>query len=427
MKTITNKRYGESYVEETLENGLHVVLWQKPDYEKSLFMMATPLGAMDMKQVDEQGKELHFPAGIAHFLEHKMFEMGDSDVMELFSRMGASVNAFTSYTETAYYFSTTSDVKEPLNLLLDFVQELDISEESVEKEKGIIIQELHMYKEMSDSRVLMETFSSLYQQHPLRYDIGGDDESVNSITLQQLQDCYALNYHPASMILVGVSKEDPKKLLALIKENQKKKTFAPISSVKRLAYTEPKQPARESFSFTMDVSLPKLSYACKLQGIEDVYARTKAEWCIKIMLDAVFSSLNPDFQQWLDEGIINDYVGSEVDLGKDYGMVMFYAETTKKEAFLAVVKAVLARISSADITQELLDQLKNRYFGQSVRSLNSFDDIAITYVRSYFDQADFFRLLDVLYEITLEDIQRVCAALKEAPGTLVELLPENCS
>ena len=228
MKTITNKRYGESYVEETLENGLHVVLWQKPDYEKSLFMMATPLGAMDMKQVDEHGRELHFPAGIAHFLEHKMFEMGDSDVMELFSRMGASVNAFTSYTETAYYFSTTSDVKEPLNLLLDFVQELDISEESVEKEKGIIIQELHMYKEMSDSRLLMETFSSLYQQHPLRYDIGGDDESVNSITLQQLQDCYALNYHPASMILVGVSKIPrpvQRRFLPMQKKESGKRTF----------------------------------------------------------------------------------------------------------------------------------------------------------------------------------------------------------
>ncbi|MCR0206161.1 insulinase family protein [[Clostridium] innocuum] len=425
MKTITNKRYGESYVEETLENGLHVVLWQKPEYEKSLFMMATPLGAMDMKQVNEQGKELHFPAGIAHFLEHKMFEMGDTDVMDLFSRMGASVNAFTSYTETAYYFSTTSDVAVPLNLLLDFVQELDISEESVEKEKGIIIQELHMYKEMSDSRLLMETFSSLYQQHPLRYDIGGDDESVNSITLQQLQDCYQLNYHPGSMILVGVSKENPKKLLELIKENQRKKSFAPISSVKRLAYTEPEEPARESFSFTMDVSVPKLSYACKLQGVEDVYERTKAEWCIKIMLDAVFSSLNPKFQHWLDEGIINDYVGSEVDLGKDYGMVMFYAETKKKEEFLAIVKESLYRIAAADISQELLDQLKNRYFGQSVRSLNSFDDIAITYVRSYFDHADFFRILDTLYEITLEDIQTVCAALKDAHTTLVELLPEK--
>lgn len=426
MKTITNERYKENYVEETLENGLHVVLWQKPDYEKSLFMMATPLGAMDMKQVDAQGKELHFPAGIAHFLEHKMFEMGDTDVMDLFSRMGASVNAFTSYTETAYYFSTTGDVKEPLNLLLDFVQELDISEESVEKEKGIIIQELHMYKEMSDARLLMETFSSLYQEHPLRYDIGGDDDSVTSITLQQLQDCYHLNYHPASMILVGVSKEDPAVLLEWIKENQQKKTFAPISAVHRLPFDEPKQVARKEYRFAMDVSVPKIAYACKLEGIEDVYVRTKTEWCIKIMLDAVFSSLNPQFQEWLDDGIINDYVGCEVDFGKDHGMVMFYAETQKKDAFLQIVNESIARIARGDISQELLEQLKHRYFGQSVRSLNSFDDIAITFVRSYFDHADFFRLLDIIYEITLEDIRKACKMLQHTESAQIELVPENC-
>ena len=150
MKFVENKRYKESYVEEVLDNGLHVVLWQKPDYEKSLFMLATPLGAMDIKQIDEHGNTIEYPAGIAHFLEHKMFEMKDGDVMDMFSSMGANVNAFTSYTETAYYFTTTADVKEPLNLLLDFVQTLEINEESVEKEKGIIIQELHMYKEMSD-------------------------------------------------------------------------------------------------------------------------------------------------------------------------------------------------------------------------------------------------------------------------------------
>lgn len=113
----------------------------------------------------------------------------------------------------------------------------------------------------------------------------------------------------------------------------------------------------------MGVNVPKLPYVCKLQGMEDIYVRIKAEWCIKIMLDAVFSSLNPGSQQWLDEEIINNYVGSEVDLGKDYGMVMLYAETTKKETFLAIVKEAPARISSVDITQELLDQLKNCYFG----------------------------------------------------------------
>lgn len=425
MKTISNERYQERYVEETLDNGLHVVLWQKPDYEKSLFMMATPLGAMDMKQVDEQGKEYHFPAGIAHFLEHKMFEMGDADVMDLFSKMGASINAFTSYTETAYYFTTTGDVQKPLELLLDFVQELRISEASVEKEKGIIIQELHMYKEMSDSRLLMETFSSLYKEHPLRYDIGGDDESVNSITLKQLEECYHLNYHPSSMVLVGVSKDDPAKLLDIIRANQAKKQFAPIQNVSRLPFEESKEVAREQYSFAMDVSIPKLSYACKLSGIENIYDRMRSEWCIKIMLDAIFSSLNPQFQEWIDAGIINDYVGSEVDLGKDYGMVMFYAETTKKEEFLQIVKDCLKRIRKADISDDMLDQLKRRYFGQSVRSLNSFDDIAITYVRNYFEHADFFQSLDVLYDITKEDIAKVCAMLKEEHTALIELLPEK--
>ncbi len=425
MKIVENKRYKERYAEEVLENGLHVVLWHKPDYEKSLFMLGTPLGAMDISQIDEQGNVIEYPAGIAHFLEHKMFEMKDGDVMDMFSSMGANVNAFTSYTETVYYFSTTADVKKPLNLLLDFVQSLEINEKSVEKEKGIIIQELHMYKEMSDSRLLMETFSSLYQTHPLRYDIGGDDESVSQTTLKQLQDCYRYNYHPSSMVLVGVSKEDPAKLLEWIKENQNNKTFPKISNVKRMPCSEPKEVSRKEYRFTMDVSEDKISYAYKLSGIKDIYERSKAEWCIKIMLDAVFSSLNPEFQNWIDEGIINDYVGSEVDLGEDYGMLMFYGETAKKDAFLKVVQDSMRKIADADISEELLEQLKHRYFGQAIRSLNSFDDIAISYIRSYFDHADFFKLLDIIYEITLDDIKQVCSTISLEHSCLVELVPNK--
>ena len=425
MKQITNKRYRESYVEETLENGLHVVLWHKPDYEKSLFMMSTPLGAMDLKQVDEDGKEIQFPAGIAHFLEHKMFEMGEMDVMDLFSKMGANVNAFTSYTETAYYFSTSGDVKEPLNLLLDFVQDLQISEASVEKEKGIIVQELNMYRQQSDSRLLMETFSSLYVHHPLKYDIGGDPDSVNSTTLEQLEECYRLNYHPSTMVLVGVGKEDPQELLELIRENQKKKTFPKIRSVKRKEVEEPNEVAREQYQFTMDVSVPKYSFAYKLNGFEEVYERMRAEWCIKIMMDALFSSLNPQFQEWLDAGIINDFVGCEVDLGKDYGMMMFYAETQKKDEFEQIVTTIVDRIIAGDIKEETLTQLKRRYFGQSVRSLNSFDDIAITYIRNYFEQADFFKALDLLFDITIDDVKDVCSKLNKDHRAVIELLPEK--
>lgn len=427
MKTITNKRYQESYVEETLENGLHVVLWQKPDYEKSLFMMSTPLGALGLKQVDESGKEYHFPAGIAHFLEHKMFEMGDADVMDMFSKMGANVNAFTSYSETAYYFSTSGNVEKPLQLLLDFVQSLQISKESVEKEKGIIVQELNMYKQMSDARLLMETFSSLYENHPLKYDIGGDADSVNATTLEQLEECYKLNYHPSTMVFVGVSKQDPIQLLNLIKENQKQKTFPAISNVQRWRIEEPSHVARPHYEFSMDVSIPKISIAYKLQGIDEVYERMKAEWCIKMMMDAMFSSLNPKYQTWLDDGIINDYVGCEVDLGDDYGMMMFYAETDKKEAFEEIVQEVVECICTGNIEEGTLTQLKRRYFGQSVRSLNSFDDIAITYIRNYFAKADFFKALDILFDITKDDIMSVCAKLSTKHKARIELLPEKRS
>lgn len=420
-----NKRYQESYVEETLDNGLHVVLWQKPDYAKSLFMMATPLGALDMKQKDEDGKEYDFPAGIAHFLEHKMFEMEDGDVMDLFSNMGANVNAFTSYTETVYYFSTTADVIQPLHLLLDFVQDLSITKESVEKEKGIIIQELNMYKQMSDQRLLMETFSSLYKHHPLRYDIGGDVESVTSITLEQLKQCYDINYHPGKMILVGVSAQDPEVLLKEIKKNQQTKTFPAGKKVIRMMQEEPYEPARKDFEFQMDVSMPKLSIAYKMRGVEDIYERIKKEWAIRMVLDATFSSLNPDFQKWLDEGIINDFVGSDVDLGKDYGMMMFYSETNKKEAFLAIVKDIVQKIKQEGISESLLEQLKKRYYGQSLRSLNSFDDIAITMVRNYFDQSDFFASMDVLYDITLQDVKDACQMIDVDNFCVIDLLPEN--
>ena len=425
MKIIKNERYQESYVEETLENGLHVVLWQKPDFEKSLFMMATPLGALDMNQRDEHGNIYSFPAGIAHFLEHKMFEMQDGDVMEEFSKMGANVNAFTSYTETTYYFTTSGDVIKPLHLLLDFVQELSITKESVEKEKGIIIQELNMYKQMSDQRLLMETFSSLYQHHPLKYDIGGDDESVSSITLEQLEQCYHMNYDPSTMILVGVCSKDPQLLLDEIKANQAKKHFDKTVSVTRQDIEEPYEPAREQYAFHMDISIPKISIAFKMKGVTEIYKRIKTEWCYRMILDAFFSSLNPEYQTWMDEGIINDYVGSEVDLGKDYGMLMFFAESEKPEAFINLVHQIVKRMKTEGVQQEVLDQLKKRYFGQSVRSLNSFDDIAVTMIRNYFDHSDFFASMDVLYSITLEDITDACDMLDIENLGIVTLLPEE--
>ena len=423
MKKIKNERYKEEYVEETLDNGLHVVLWKKPEYEKSFFMMATPLGALDIVQSDEQGDLYEYPAGIAHFLEHKMFEMEDSDVMDEFSKLGANVNAFTSYTETVYYFSTTNDPKKPLELLLDFVQTLSITDASVEKEKGIIVEELQMYQQMPDSRLLMETYTSLFHKHPLRYDIGGSEESVRSTTLQDLQNCYERNYHPKNMVLVGVSAQDPEKLLTIIKENQNKKTFKEQMKIKRLAVEEPITPFRPYFKFSMDITAPKLSISFKQKGIKDVRERLRKEWGIRLVLDALFSSLNPEFQSWIDQGIINDFVGCDIDYGKDYGVLMFYGETSSQDAFRDIVDHCVKKILSIQLDEEMIERLKRRYFGQTLRSLNSFDDIAISFVRSYFDGVDFFTSLEVLEAISSSDIQEACQELSMDQMSIVEVVP----
>ena len=219
MRKHYNERYDETYFEETLDNGLQVVIWHKPNFQNSQFLFATPYGALDFKQKDENGNIVEFPSGIAHFLEHKMFESKQGDVMELFSQLGANVNAFTSYNETVYYFSTTNkDVEQELNLLLDFVQSLEITEASVEKEKGIIIQELNMYLQMPDSRLLFESFKSMYHKHPLNNDIGGSQETVSMTSLEDLMQCHALNYHPSRMVLIAVTAIDPALLIEMIKD-----------------------------------------------------------------------------------------------------------------------------------------------------------------------------------------------------------------
>ncbi|NBK97021.1 MAG: insulinase family protein [Erysipelotrichia bacterium] len=401
MNKIVNERFHESYIEETLDNGLKVILWEKKDFAKSFFLMATPLGALDLNQVSEQ-QEYHFPAGIAHFLEHKMLEDETQDVMDVFAKMGANVNAFTSYSETAYYFSTANDPIPPLNLLLDFVQSLNISEASVEKEKGIIIQELEMYQQMSEVRIINETLSSLFTLHPLIHDIGGDKKSVNATTKVQLEQCYALNYHPSKMILIGVSGKDSKELLDVIKANQAKKTFPAVAHVERKKYEEPNYVKCKEHKIQMEVSIPKVTISFKMKGNANSEQRNRDEWCYKMLFDLYFSSLNPNYQKWIDEEIINPAFSFEIDLGSDYGMLMFYGESEKIEAFEKMIFDTLQQIEQID--EKALETLRHRYFGVSINALNDHKQIAVTYMRNYFANLDFFEAIEVVETIKAEDL-----------------------
>lgn len=405
MNKIYNEVFDETYYREILNNGLEVLIFHKPDFLTTSACFGTPYGALNINE-KHLDKKYNFNPGIAHFLEHKLFEAEGKDILNQFSYLGSNVNAFTSYKETVYYFSRSDeDIEESLNLLLDFVQDLDISLESVEKEKPIICQELSMYLQNPDSRLINETYKSLYKNYPLKYDIGGDDKTVNKITKEELELCYSINYHPSNMVLVITSPVDPDKIIKIIKDNQDKKTFKltekPISNNEE----EPLEVVRNNYKFEMDVSNEKVCYAIKLKPeFENNDDARNAEWAMRIYLNAYFSNLNPNYQKWLDEGIINDYFGYEVDFSKEYAYLLFYNECEDEKGFVELIDNELKKDL---LSEELLEQLKRRTLGSSFRVFNDVESFTSGFIRNYLSNIDYFKEIDNLMNLDLNKIKDI--------------------
>lgn len=420
MKKIHNDFFDEDFYIEKLDNGLEVVIFNKKDFLTTACAFATSYGALNTDEVLD-GKEYHFHPGVAHFLEHKLFESEDKNIFEEFSNMGCNVNAFTSYHETVYYFSTTNkEIEEPLNLLLDFVQKLDITDENVEKEKGIICQELAMYMQNPDSRLLQETYRSLYHNYPLKYDIGGDETSVNAISKDELDLCYKINYHPNNMVLLIVSPLDVNYLMDIVKENQSKKHFDKQKDVKTLMIDEDDSVVRKEFSFKMDINMPKHVYALKLKpNFKDSDDIVYKQWCLDLYLKAYFSSINKDYQEWLNKGLINDYFGYEVDFDKDYAYILFYNESEEDN----IKELVDNELKKDLITEEILTSIKRRYIGNSFDTLNDVESFDTGYVRDYVNGIDYFKSIEILTHISLDDLKAVFKGFDYSNYALIHILP----
>ena len=408
MKKHSYDNFGELFYTETLANGLQVILWHKPDHVNSAFFLATPFGALTLKEKVKE-KEYVFHSGIAHFLEHKVFESGDHhDVMEDFSRMGAQVNAFTSYTETCYYFSTPNkEIAEPLNMLLDFVQGFSCDEKSVKKEKGIIIQEYLMYLQMPDVRLGMELLKALYHKIPINKDISGDEKNIKAISKAELELAHSINYHPANMVLIGVSAIAPHKLIKIIKDNQAAKDFLPLNKAEKITEAEPEEVVNAFQEIKMGLSQPKIALGYKLP----LYPGTRqeiatADILFRLWLTAYFSSLNPDYQKWLDDKIINDSFSCEGMITEDFAVLMISGDDLGKD-FIKTFDDYLNSLLSKPFSAKILKQLKKRYIGKTLQNLNSADSIAINTMHYGWKDRRYLDMVEVLNDISLADITKL--------------------
>ena len=411
----------ETHYLSKLENGLNVVIIQKKDFISSSCFIAFPYGSLDIKQKNGTHIE-EYPSGIAHFLEHKLFENNNGmDIMETFSHLSANVNAFTSHTETVYYFnSSKKNIKKPLNLLLDFVQQLSITDESVEKEKGIIVQELRMYMQMPEQRLVLETFQSLFHKHPIRLDIGGNEESVNSISKQLLERCYNLNYHPSNALLVCITPNQPEVVLTWIEENQKPKVFNESYTIERIIDDEETTVFRKEFEFEMDIQSSKMTYSFKLKSTSSNNRdNLLKEWKFRLFLELIFSSMNPQYEKWMSENRIHDYFGYEVEVNHEYGYIMFYGENEDKDDFINLIyEGLNTNISEFEM---FFERLKRRYFAQLLRQFDDQDDYAITLIRSQFSHVNVTDSIQCLKDVNFNDLLMIKDEILEMDTAFVKM------
>lgn len=262
---------------------------------------------------------MRVPDGIAHFLEHKMFEEPEGDIFATFATNGASANAFTSFDRTAYLFSSTDRYLENLTTLINFVQNPYFTDENVEKEKGIIGQEIKMYEDNADWRSYYGLIESLYAKHPIHIDIAGTVASIAEITKETLYECYNTFYHPSNMSLFVVGGVDPQEVITLVKDNQAAKTFPPQGEIQRFFPEEPVEVKEARRLILLPVSLPKC-----LMGFKEAAPAVTGkpllvrELTTKLMLDILFSSSSDIYQTLYDDQLISDNFGHEYNCSDGY-------------------------------------------------------------------------------------------------------------
>ncbi|GEN48483.1 EF-P 5-aminopentanol modification-associated protein YfmH [Ligilactobacillus pobuzihii] len=421
LQKYTYPQFKEVLYRTTLANGLTVNLLPRPDFHKTYAVMTTNYGSIDTKFTDSQEKQVDVPAGTAHFLEHKLFEKEDHDAFDVFGKYGADVNAFTSFTKTSFLFSTTGNLTKCLEFLLDFVQEPYFSSETVEKEKGIIGEEISMYDDDPDWQLFFGMLGNLYPHDPLSVDIAGTKETIAQIDSEILYACYNEFYQPANMDLFVVGGFNLADVLETIETNQANKQFIERSSMvdtttflgdsgdNILPFVEKK----------MAVMRPKSMIGIK--GMEPVPAkRTSLKYKIELELGLylLFGESSILFQELYQKGIVDDSFNYELSVERGFHFVVISGDTTYYEK---MEHEIFSTIKNAEQilanSKREFELAKKEFLGQYIQAQNSLESIANGYEGRLFEHATLFDYAEQIQKISLSDVTDTVALFLK-PGVI---------
>ncbi|GGE65017.1 EF-P 5-aminopentanol modification-associated protein YfmH [Priestia taiwanensis] len=409
MEKLHFEQLDETLYYEKMPNGLAVYILPKQGFNKTFVTFTTKYGSIDNHFVPlGESEAKRVPDGIAHFLEHKLFEKEHGDVFQDFSKQGASANAFTSFTRTAYLFSSTSDVEKNIETLLDFVQEPYFTEKTVEKEKGIIGQEIKMYDDNPDWRLYFGLIQSLYKNHPVHIDIAGTIESITPITAELLYECYHTFYHPSNMLVFIVGAVTPDETMELVRANQAKRTFENAKPIERFFEEEPVEVNEKKKVMHMSVQTPKCLVGIKAyEPTRQADDLLKNELCISLLLDYLFGKGSEAYQHLYGEGLIDDSFFFDYSEEYGFGFAMIGGDTKQPDELATRIQTLLLQTKEANIEQEAIERVKKKKIGSFLRAINSPEFIANQFTRYAFNEMSLFDVVPMLEKITVEDIKQV--------------------
>lgn len=407
-KVIRNELLNEEYYEIDHETGLKIFVMEKPDYSGAYALFGTKYGSVDtcfkLKSEEEYTK---VPEGIAHFLEHKLFESEELDAFERFAKTGASANAYTSFDRTCYLFQCSGEFEKNLEILLDFVKAPYFTEETVQKEQGIIGQEIRMYQDSPDWQVLFNLLRGMYHNNPVRIDIAGTIESIAQINADLLYSCYNTFYNLSNMALAVVGNVKKDTVLSIVEKVIKKEE--PVE-FQQIIPEEPKNVATNYIEEDMGVDIPKFAVGFK-DNLNTAVPSAKKTLLVNIALDVIGGKVSPLYSELIEKGLINSAFGKEYFTGRGFAAPLFTGESTAPEAVKEAIIGKIEEIKEKGISQEDFEVSLKKLYGTAVLAFNDVDDMANNILDAYFNGQGLFDTIELYKTVTKEDVE---ATVKES-------------
>ena len=423
MEVKTYPALGERVIWDKLPNGLPIAVVPRPGFTKKLCYFVTDFGAIHT-EFTLDGKPYTVPAGVAHYLEHKMFDLPGRDVSAEFAALGAIPNAFTSYDVTAYYFSCTENFDKCLDLLLEFVSTPYFTEETVQKEQGIIGQEIDMNRDNPDSRIFEMLMENMYESHPIRVPILGTRETIARITPETLTACHNAFYRPDNMLLCVVGDVNPEEVARIAENRLGNPAQPPVTRVRR--WPEPMTCQTALGEATMDVAMPMFHLGFKCESWEPGEEAVRRELTAELAAEALFGESSPLYQSLYEQGLIDTSFGGGFETID--GMALFTASGDSNDP-KAVVEAIVTRageIAEAGIPEGDFLRMKRSALGRRIRSLDSFDATCYRICAYHISGFDYFRFPAIYRDIRTEDVcQFLRTTISRDRMSLAVIYPEK--